>query len=204
MDPRVVSHTWAGGHRRPPARDRSRRLAFRLGCLLAAATWALPSAAWAYEPPSNVRYTRSAPKLPPVQDPKVEIDGARKAVADAPQGPSNNGPQAARASAAIELAAIDDQLLLLDALLREASPADKEYPDYLFRYASLHLDRKAIFEHQAGSLYEEIHAQREAGKRAVAKQLAAKQQDLQRKARAASMAAVKAFAVLVQGRAWVG
>lgn len=204
MTPRAVSHARAGEPRRSAARDRSRSSPLRLCWLLVAAAWVLPGAAGAVEPSGNVRYTRPAPKVPPVQDPKRQVEEARRTATEASAGPSNSGPQGVRASTAVELAAIDDQLRLLDALLREASPADKDYPDYIFRYASLHLDRKAIFEHQAGSLYEEIHAQREAGRLDEAKRLAAKQRDLQRKARAASVAAVKAFAVLVQGDAWTG
>jgi hypothetical protein len=171
---------------------------------LVAVTWALASAAWAADPPGNVRYTRPTTKVRPVADPKAEVDAARKAVADAPQGPSSAGSPVERLRTAVELAAIDDQLRLLEALLREASPDDKEYPDYLFRYADLHLDRKAIFEDQAGALYEQIHALREAGKPKAAKQMLAKQRELQQKARAASEAAVNAFALLVNGKRWGG
>ena len=102
------------------------------------------------------------------------------------------------------LAAIDDQLRLLEALLQEASPNDEEYPDYLFRYAALQLDRKAIFEDQAGALYEQIHALNEQGKPEAAKRLAARQQRLRQQARAASEAAVKAYALLVGSQPWVG
>lgn len=203
MVPRAVSRSQAGGRRRPLVHRRFLRLR-NSTFWLAAATWALASTAWAAEPPGNVRYTRPAAKVRPAVDPKAEIEATRKAVAEAPQGPSSAGKPSGRLHIAVELSAIDDQLLLLEALLREASPDDKEYPDYLFRYADLHLDRKAIFEEQAGALYEQIHSLREAGKPKAAKQLAAKQRELQQKARAASEAAVKAFALLVNSRRWEG
>jgi hypothetical protein len=200
---RAVLHVRAGGRRRPLVRARSR-------CLrgwpvwLAAATWIVASTAWAAPPPTNVRYTRTPAKVRPVEDPKAEILAARKQLADAPSGPSSAGSPFERQRKDIELAAIDDQLELLEALLHEAGPDDKDYPDYLFRYADLHLDRKAIFEDQAGSLYEKIHDAEQAGRLEAAKRLTAKQRELQQKARAASEAAVKAYAVLVQGMRWAG
>ncbi len=203
VDSRAVQHPRIGGRRRPLVRGRSHSLRGWPGWL-AVATWMLASAAWATEPPSSVRYTRPAPKVRPVADPKAGIEDARKAVAEAPSGPSSAGSPFERQSKAIELAAIDDQLRLLESLLQESGPDDKEYPDYLFRYADLHLDRKAIFEDQVGALYEQIHAMKEAGKPDAAKRLVTKQRDLARKARAASEAAVKAFAMLVQSKRWSG
>jgi hypothetical protein len=199
----TVVRSGAGGRRRPLVLGRSRSLPSWLG-LLVATTWVLASPAWAAEPPSNVRYTRPAPQVRPVADPKAAIETARQAAADAPSGPSSAGSPFTRPSKAIELAAIDDQLQLLEALLQEAGPDDKEYPDYLFRYADLHLDRKAIFEDQVGALYEEIHTLREAGKPDAARRLLAKQRTLQQKARAASEAAVKAYALLVTSQRWSG
>jgi hypothetical protein len=193
----------AGGRRRPLVLGRYRCFQSWLG-LLVALSWALASTAWAAEPASNVRYTRPAPKVRPVADPKAELETARQAAADVPSGPSSAGSPFGRPSKAIELAAIDDQLRLLEALLREAGPDDKEYPDYLFRYADLHLDRKAIFEDQVGALYEEIHTLQEAGKPDAARRLLAKQRSLQQKVRAASEAAVKAYAMLVTSRRWAG
>jgi len=162
------------------------------------------SPASAVEPPANVRYTRTPAKVRPVEDPKAGILAARKAVSEEPSGPSSAGSPFERPRKDVELAAIDDQLRLLEALLREAGPDDKDYPDYLFRYADLHLDRKTIFEDQAGSLYEQIHELEQAGKPEAARRMAAKQRELQKKARAASEAAVKAYAVLVQGKRWAG
>lgn len=186
-----------------PALARSLRLR-ALPWWLLVATCSLASPAWATESPSNVRYTRPAPKVRPVEDPKAGIEAARKEAAEGRSGPSSAEPWLARMHLAVELAAIDDQLRLLEALLREAGPDDKDYPDYLFRYADLCLDRKAIFENQAGALYEQIHSLEQAGKPEAARRIAAKQRELQKKARAASEMAVKAYAVLVQGRRWQG
>jgi hypothetical protein len=195
---RAFLHVRAGRRHRLLARARSR-------CLWpVAATWLVASTAWAVQPPGNVRYTRPAAKVRPVEDPKAEILAARQQASELPSGPSSAGAPGERHRKDIELAAIDDQLRLLEALLREAGPDDKDYPDYLFRYADLHLDRKAIFEDQAGSLYEKIHDAEQAGKPEAAKRLAAKQRELQKKARAASEAAVKAYALLVQSRRWAG
>ena len=200
---RAVSHAQAGERRRSLARARLPRLR-GWSIWLAVGTFLVASTAWAAEPPSNVRYTRTPAKVRPALDPKAEILAARKAVSEEPSGPSSAGSPSERPRKDVELAAIDDQLRLLEALLREAGPDDKDYPDYLFRYADLHLDRKAIFEDQAGSLYERIHELEQAGKPQAAQRLAAKQRELQKKARAASEAAVKAYAVLVQGRRWAG
>lgn len=139
-----------------------------------------------------------------MESPAARVDAARKAAAAPSSGPASSEPWLVRAHIAVELAAIDDQLRLLDALLRESVPEDKDYPDYLFRYADLSLDRKAIFEHQAGALYEQIHALEQAGRPEAAMRLAAKQRELQKKARAASETAVKAYAALVQGLRWQG
>lgn len=190
----------ARGRRRPVVRRRSRAW---LGWL-AAISWALASTAWAAEPPASVRYTRAPIKVRPAKDPKAQVMAAHEAASEVPRGPSSAGSPFGRPTKAIELAAIDDQLRLLGALLQEASLDDKDYPDYLFRYASLHLDRKAIFEDQAGMLYAAIHAMKEAGKPEEAQRLVTRQRALQRKAHAASEAAVKAFATLVQGRFWAG
>lgn len=194
----------AGERRRPAVRSRLRHVRGWQGWLIAC-TWALASAAWAAEPPTNVRYTRPSPTVRPAkQGPKARVEAARKEVAEANSGPSSAGAPLPRHRIDIELAAIDDQLRLLEALLQEASPDDKDYPDYLFRYADLHLDRKAIFENQAGALYEQIHALEEAGKPEEAKRLLARQRRLQQEARAASQSAVKAYALLVGSRRWVG
>lgn len=200
---RAVLHPRAGAQRRVPALGRFLRFRAWPGWLLVA-TCSLASTAWAASPPGNVRYTRPAPKVRPVEDPKAGIDAARQAVAEESSGPSSGAPWLGRQHIAVELAAIDDQLRLLEALLREAGPDDKDYPDYLFRYADLCLDRKAIFEDQAGALYEQVHALEQAGKPEAARRLATKQRELQKKARAASEMAVKAYAVLVQGLRWQG
>jgi hypothetical protein len=199
---RAASHPRAEGRRRPLAHVCSRR--FRaLPLWLLASTWALASTAWAAEPQGNVRYTRPAVKVRAAADPKAEVLAAQQAAAELPTGPSSAGAPG-RMHIAVELAAIDDQLRLLEALLRESGADDKDYPDYLFRYADLHLDRKAIFEDQAGALYEQIHALEQEGKPEAARRLVAKQRELQKKARAASQAAVKAYAMLVNGRRWQG
>ncbi|MCX4246099.1 hypothetical protein [Paraliomyxa miuraensis] len=200
----TVVSSGAKGRRRPVVR---RRLLFVRGwqSWLVAALWALASTAWAAEPPSNVRYTRPPPKVRVANgNPKARVDAARKEVAEAPSGPSSAGAPLPQRRIDVELAAIDAQLDLLEALLQEASPNDDEYPDYLFRYASLQLDRKAIFEDQAGALYEEIHALKEQGKHEAAKRLVARQQRLRQQARAASESAVKAYALLVGNRPWAG
>lgn len=208
----TVVRSRAGGRRRPRARSRRRLLRGPshgwLGWVIAC-TWALASTAWAVEPAApgvddNVRYSRPPPKIRVVKDPKAGVEAARKEAAEAESGPSSAGSPWLRQRTDVELAVIDDQLRLLEALLRETDPADKEYPDFLFRYADLHLDRKAIFEDQAGALYEQIHALEEAGKPKAARQALARQRALQQKARAASEAAVRAYATLVFGRRFTG
>ncbi len=203
MSSSTVVHAGAEGRIRPLVRRHSLRSRAWLGWLIAISS-ALASTAWAVEPPANVRYTRPPSKVPPAKDPKTRVAVAKEAAAEAPSGPSSAGSPFERPRKAIELAAIDDQLRLLEALMEEASPDDKDYPDYLFRYAALHLDRKAIFEDQVGMLYEQIHAMKEAGKPEAAGRLLARQREMQKKVRAASEAAVKAYALLVQSRRWSG
>src|SRR5262245_30443732 len=122
MVSRADSRSRAGGRRRPLVRRRSRFFRSSLGWLAAIAC-ALASTAAAAGPAESVRYTRPPAKVPPVKDPKTNVDDARKAAAEVPSGPSSAGAPSGRPLVSVKLAVIDDQLKLLEALLHETDPA---------------------------------------------------------------------------------
>lgn len=176
--------------------------------VLVAALWGLAgvsSAAPRTSPgrTSKVRYGREhAGTARPRGDLKGQLERARKAATSQGEGPSAAGRPSSRERKDITLSAIDDQLAVMRALIEEAGPDDKSYPDYLFRYADLHLDRKAILDDQAGALYETIHELEEAGKDDAARQQRARQARLRKSSRAASEAAANAYGALVDGKRW--
>ncbi|MEM7152540.1 MAG: hypothetical protein AAF799_06850 [Myxococcota bacterium] len=172
---------------------------------LVAILWGVASVAVAAEPKSKLRYGRKVDKVRTRGELDAKFKKALKEAEEAKRNgnaPSMTGVQLPRKRTDITLAAIDAQLLTMRALIEEAGPDDKEYPEFLFRYADLHLDRKAILEDQAGALFERIHELKEAGKKDAAKQARAKQAKLQRMAKEASESAAKAYGALAGGERW--
>lgn len=108
----------------------------------------------------------------------------------------------ARQKEAVAQEVADKQIGTLKRLLNASEPTDPEYPDLLFRLADHYLDKKAYFDLQAGSLYEQIYAAEEAGQGAKAKQLKQKQKTFEKKSKEASADAVKIYKALVNSKAF--
>ncbi|MCA9706390.1 MAG: hypothetical protein KDK70_11120 [Myxococcales bacterium] len=200
----IIMSMCSSAVRHPGRAARRRPLAWGWLCWLVAALWGLASASAAAEPPSRVRYDRKPGTVRPKGDLKAALEQAREAAAKEPRGPTSTARPPTRKRQDITLAALDDQIRVMQALLREAERDDKDYPAYLFRFADLHLDRKAIFEDEAGALYEDVHALQQAGKKEAARTKQARQRKLLAQARKASEAATKAYAALVDEPRWAG
>jgi len=172
---------------------------------LVAVLWGLASVSVAAEPASRaskVRHGRKVGKIHASGRLEGEFKRAREAAAEGNEGPTGAVDPVPRKQRDITLAALDEQISVMKALLEEAGPDDKDFPSYLFRLADLYLDQKAIFENQEGALYEKIHAQKEAGKDDAARTTRARQSKLRKHARAASQHAAKVYAALVDGARW--
>ena len=196
----------------PERATRRRPLSWGWLCWLVAALWGLASASWAAapssaassaaKPPSKVRYGRKAGKVRAKGDLKTAFEKARKAATKAPRGPTSKVGPVTRKRQDVTLAVLDDQIRTMRAIIEEAERDDKDFPKYLFQYADLHLERKAILEDQAGALYEDIYALEQAGKKEAARLEKARQKKLEGMARKASEAAAKAYAALVGDKRW--
>lgn len=110
--------------------------------------------------------------------------------------------QFARQKEAVAQEIADQQIGQLKKLIQASEPTDPEYPDYLFRLADHHLDKKAYFENQAGSLYDKIYAAEESGKKSTASQLKSRQKKFEKQAKASSADAAKIYKVLVTNKAF--
>lgn len=103
----------------------------------------------------------------------------------------------ARKKEAVSQAIADKQIDQLKRLIKASEPTDPEYPDYLFRLADHHLDKKAYFERQSGALYEKVYDAEEKGQKAQAQQLKERQKKFDRMAKKSSADAAKVYQVLV-------
>ncbi len=186
----------------PGRRGRRRPTSWGWLCWLTAAVWGLASASIAAEPPSPVRYGRKTAKVQGKEGLEAQLDAARKAADDEAKGPTTTVDPLNRKRQDITLATLDAQLVVARELIEASGPSDKDFPEYLFRYADLQLERKAIFEDQAGALYEDIHALKEGGKTEAARIEVARQKKLRKLAKSASESAAKAYGRLVEGKQW--
>ncbi|MCA9712982.1 MAG: hypothetical protein KDK70_44565, partial [Myxococcales bacterium] len=152
---------------------------------------------------ANVRYTRKAKKASAksgllkteFEAKKREFDDQRArtdAVGEA-QDPF------AKQVHAVSLEMLDKQIEMLEKLIKTTDPNDPEYPDYLFRLADHHLEKKSYYELQAGSLYDKIYDAKSGPKadKKAAEALLAKQRRFQDEAKDASERATRVYAALV-------
>jgi TolA-binding protein len=105
--------------------------------------------------------------------------------------------QFARQREAVSQEIADQQIEQLKRLIKATESSDPEMPDLLFRLSDHHLEKKAYFERQAGTLYDKIYAAEEAGKKAEANQLKEKQKRFEKQSKDASAQAVSVYKVLV-------
>jgi tetratricopeptide (TPR) repeat protein len=187
-----------------------RRRARNLGILsgvLGALLLSIPVTSSAEEPAvdnSSVRYERKSGKVKSKNnlDTKFKAEQQKAERAKTQQVDMMTADQFARQKEAVAQEIADKQIEQLKRLIRASEQTDAEYPDYLFRLADHHLDKKAYFDLQAGELYEKIYEAEEQGKSAEAKQLKERQKKFERLSQGASGEAVKIYHVLVNNKAF--
>ncbi|PRQ05249.1 tetratricopeptide repeat protein [Enhygromyxa salina] len=91
----------------------------------------------------------------------------------------------------------DDQIELLERLIKSTDRSDPDYPDFLFRLADEYLARKHDLEARALVLYDKIDAAKASGKQDLARALEKQQARTIADARVASETAVQMFHALV-------
>jgi len=148
---------------------------------------------------TSVRYTRKSGKIAA----KSTLDTKFKAAQQEAERDKKKGvdmmsaDEFARQKEAVSEEIADQQIVQLTKLIKASEATDAEYPDYLFRLADHHLDKKAYFERQAGALYEKIYQAEDAKNTAEVNQLKQRQKAFEQKAKKASEEAVKVYQFLV-------
>ena len=152
---------------------------------------------------SSVKYNRSSSKVKAKEnlDTKFKKEQAKQKKADSRKVKMIAGTEFAKKREAVKQEIADQQIEQLKRLLKATDPTDPEYADLLFRLADHFLEKKAYFELQSGSLYEQIYVAEEKGQKKKAKQLKAKQKNFDKKAKEASGQAVKLYKALVSSPA---
>jgi TolA-binding protein len=154
----------------------------------------------------GVRYDRKSKKTKT----KVQLDTKFKEAKAQEEKRQNrrvemmDGTQFAKHREAVAQEMADKQIEFLKRLIKSTDKSDAEYPDFLFRLADHYLEKKAYFELQAGSLYDQIYAAEDAGNKAKKKQLEAKQLGFIKKSKEASAQAARVYKALVNDPAFAG
>lgn len=147
----------------------------------------------------SVRYDRKSGKVKTKNNLNTKFKSAqKKAEKDKKKEVQMmSADQFARSKEAVAREIADKQIGMLTRLIKATEATDPQFPDYLFRLADHHLDKKAYFDRQAGALYEKIYAAEDKKKTAEAKQLKEKQKKFERQADKSSQDAVKVYKALV-------
>lgn len=155
------------------------------------------------EKKSSVKYSRSSSKVKAKEnlDTKFKEEQEKQKKADTRKVSMIAGTDFAKKREAVKQEIADQQIEQLKRLLNATDPTDPEYADLLFRLSDHFLEKKAYFELQSGSLYEQVFAAEEKGQKSKAKQLKAKQKAFDKKAKEASGQAVKLYKALVMSPA---
>ncbi|MEM6992741.1 MAG: hypothetical protein AAF721_19660 [Myxococcota bacterium] len=148
-----------------------------------------------------VRFTRKAGKVRTRGLPKAPKKSTKPA--KDPE-PGITGREWERKQVATSVAVNDELIATAKRLMAAVEPTDKQYPDYAFRLANLYLDKRQVFEMQAGKLYEVIHDLEKKGKKSEAAQAKAKQKRLLKRSREAGVNAVRTFHDLVNDKRLAG
>lgn len=165
------------------------------GVLLLAA----PASALAQEADDNVRYERKSGKIAAKNtlDTKFKAEKAKAEREQKREVEMMSAEQFARQKEAVAQEIADQQIQQLTRLIKASSPDDPEYPDYLFRLADHHLDKKAYFQRQSGALYQKIYEAEESGNKSAAQQLKQRQARFDKQSMQSSADAAKVYRVLV-------
>ena len=151
---------------------------------------------------NSVRYERKSGKVKS----KSNLDTKFKAAQKSAERDKNKqvemmtADQFARQKEAVAREIADKQIGMLTRLIKATDKTDAQMPDYLFRLADHHLDKKAYFDRQAGALYEKIYAAEDKGDKATASQLKSKQKKFEKQANASGADAVNVYKVLVNSK----
>lgn len=181
-----------------PMRTSSVSAGLVLGALLLA-TSAAAEPAPAPAAADSVRYDRKSGKIKAKNTLDTKFKEEQKKAEKASTKPVEmmSADKFARQKEAVAQEIADQQIAQMKRLIQATEADDPEYPDYLFRLADHHLDKKAYFERQAGALYDQIYKAEEAGNKSEAQQLKSRQAEFEKKSLAASAEAVKVYQVLV-------
>ena len=108
----------------------------------------------------------------------------------------------ARKKSAVAREVADKQIEMMKRLIQSTEKGEAEYPDLLFRLADHYLEKKAYFELQSGTLYDQIYAAEEKKNMGLANQLKTRQKKFEQDSKAASDMAVKVYKVMVSDAAF--
>ncbi len=144
---------------------------------------------------SSVRYERKSSKVKAkaTLDTKFKEQVKAQEKKDKRKVDMMQGAQFAKKREAVKQQIADTQIKQLQRLLKATDMGHPDYPDLVFRLADHHLEKKAYFELQEGSLYEKIYLAEEKGKTSEVKQLKAKQKKFVNAAKSSSADAVKLY-----------
>lgn len=170
--------------------------------VLGAALISAPSSGFAQDPdnkPDNVRYERDSGKVKAKNtlDTKFKKEQKKAEAEKNKKVEMMSADEFAKNREAVAQEIADKQIAMLTRLIKATEPTDPEYPDYLFRLSDHYLDKKAYFDRQSGALFQKIYEAEDAGNKAQAQQLKAKQKKFQQQAKAASEDAVRVYNALV-------
>lgn len=192
-------------NQRSPQRRRS--LGMLAATTVALFTIGLSAPSQAQDPEEGVRYTRNSKKTKAKSGLiKTKFEEAKKEEAkrQSRRVDMMAGADFAKHREAVAQEMSDKQIEFLKRLIKSTDKSDAEYPDLLFRLSDHYLEKKAYFETQAGSLYDQIYAAEDAGNKSKQKQLEAKQNEFRKKAKEASGQAARIYQALVNDSAFAG
>lgn len=147
----------------------------------------------------SVRYERKSGKVRTKNNLNTKFKSAQKSAEKdkKKQVQMMSADEFARQKAAVTREIADKQIGMLTRLIKATDSTDGQYPDYLFRLADHHLDKKSYFDRQAGALYDKIYDAEDANKKAAANQLKQKQKAFEKKSKGSSADAVRVYHALV-------
>jgi TolA-binding protein len=148
---------------------------------------------------SAVRYERKSGKVETKNTLNTKFQAAQQSAEKSKNKKVEmmDGVDFAKQREAVTQEIADKQIDQLKRLIKATEETDAEMPDLLFRLADHHLEKKAYFDRQAGTLYEQIYEAEEKKDKAKAQQLAEKQKRFEKQAKEASAQAAAVYKVLV-------
>ena len=179
---------------------RKRTLGIFAGAAMALAALTVSSVVVAQNPDGGVRYNRKSKKTKAksglldtkFKEAKKQEEKNRKRGVD-----MMGGDDFVKKRKAVEQEMADKQITMLKNLIKTTDKGDPERPDFLFRLADHHLEKKAYFDQQADELFDPIWEAEDAGNKSKVKQLQQKQDRHRADGKKASEAAARVYEALV-------